>query len=130
MYIYEKFSKILINLKIEKQQELQKAVQDYLKLYEEPPAEIDENTIIEKPTEETIQLKLDLPMKEGLLKINLSVPIIFVINKSDVVTSSQDKKKFEEDSEFIFKHIRKLAITCKFFLIFKMVHLSFTLLQN
>lgn len=117
MYIYDKFSKIFMNLKIDKQQELQKAVQDYLKLYEEPPAEIDENTIIEKPTEETIQLKLDLPMKDGLLKINLSAPVIFVVNKSDVVTSSQEKKKFEEDSEFIFKHIRKLAITCKYFII-------------
>lgn len=112
-YIQEKFSRIQMNIKIEKQQELQKAVQDYLKLYEEPPAEIDENTVKEKPTEETIQLKLDMPLKEGLLKINLGIPLVFVINKSDVGSSNQDKKIFEENSEFIFKHIRKLAITCK-----------------
>lgn len=115
MYVYEKFSKLLLNLKPEKQQELQKKNEDYLKLWEEPvvPDEGQEEVAIEKPSDETTQLKLEMPLKEGLLKLNLGIPFVFVINKSDIVSSSNERKRFEEDSEFIFKHIRKFAITCK-----------------
>ena len=56
---------------------------------------------------------MELPLKEGLLKINCGIPIIFDINKSDIVLSNTDRKRFEEDSEFIIKHIRNLAIGCK-----------------
>jgi dynein light intermediate chain 1 len=38
--------------------------------------------------------------------------LIFVITKSDVISSNNEKKRFEEDSEFIFKHIRNLALNC------------------
>jgi hypothetical protein len=55
---------------------------------------------------------MELPLKEGLLKINCGIPIIFDINKSDIVHSNTDRKRFEEDSEFIIKHIRNLAIGC------------------
>ena len=109
MYIYEKFSKLTLKLPIEKQQEMQKSVEDYLKLYEEPSDEVKD-----KPSEETIQLKLEMPLKEGLLKIAMGIPFIFIVNKSDVVNHSNEKKRFEEDSEFIFKHIRKFALTCNF----------------
>ena len=49
-------------------------------------------------------------MKEGVLKINCGVPLVFVINKSDAVVEHQNKKKLEEDSEFILSHIRLLAL--------------------
>ena len=55
-------------------------------------------------------MKLKAPLKEGVLKINCGVPIIFVINKSDAVVEHQNKKKLEEDSEFILSHIRLLAL--------------------
>lgn len=57
-----------------------------------------------------------MPIKEGLLKTNLGIPLIFVINKSDIVSASGEKKRFEEDSEFILKHIRNLALSCIFIL--------------
>lgn len=62
-----------------------------------------------------MSLKLELPLKEGVLKINCGIPIVFVINKSDVVLSNDHRKRFEEDSEFIIKHIRNLAIGCEYF---------------
>lgn len=62
-------------------------------------------------TDETIQLKLELPLKEGLLKLNMGIPVIFLINKSDV--ASNGRCQFKESSEFIFKHIRKFALACK-----------------
>ena len=84
-----------------------KTQEDFLKLFDEEE--------VEKPSEETIQLKLEMALKQGLLKVNLGVPIMFIINKSDVVLSNNtiERKKYEEDSEFINKHIRKFAITCK-----------------
>ena len=53
---------------------------------------------------------MKLPLKEGVLKYNCGVPIVFVINKSDTVLEHQNKRKIEEDSEFILSHIRLLAI--------------------
>jgi hypothetical protein len=108
VYIYEKFSKLLLRLPVDKQQEMSKTQEDFLKLFDEDETE--------KQSEETIQLKLEMALKQGLLKVNLGVPIIFVINKSDVVLSNNtiERKKYEEDSEFINKHIRKFAITCIF----------------
>lgn len=50
------------------------------------------------------------PLKEGVLKTNCGVPIVFVINKSDAVIENQNKRKLEEDSDFILSHIRLLAI--------------------
>ena len=60
--------------------------------------------------EEEEKLKLNMPLKEGVLTTNCGIPIIFVINKSDVVTQSSERKKFEENSEFILHHIRSIAI--------------------
>lgn len=85
-----------------------------MKLYEEPQFEEDEKTLKKEIlSEESKSLKLELPLKEGLLKINCGIPIIFVINKSDIVLCNDHRKKFEEDSEFIMKHIRNLGIVCK-----------------
>ena len=109
LYAYEKFSKLIMKMPYEKQEEIKKQYENYIKLWEEPSDE----EVIEKPSEENIQLKLEMPLKEGLLRINLGVPFLFVVNKTDIVNSSSDKKRFEEDSEFIFKHIRKFAISCK-----------------
>ena len=63
-------------------------------------------------TEETHNLKMQLPLKEGVLRVNLGVPLVIVVNKSDIVMQSGERKRFEEDSEFIMKHIRHFALSC------------------
>ena len=81
-----------------------------IKLYQEPTYD-DQGNYIKKPLgEDQIKIKLNTPLKEGVLTINCGVPLVFVINKSDVATDSTEKKKFEENSEFILHHIRSLAI--------------------
>ena len=50
------------------------------------------------------------PLKEGVLKYNCGVPIVFVINKSDTEVEYVEKKDLEENSEFILSHIRRLAL--------------------
>ncbi len=87
-------------------------MEEYLKLYEEPLYDEDGNFRKEKASEETINLKLELQLKEGLLRSNIGIPIVFVVNKCDVVMQPNERKKYEEDSDFILKHIRNLALTC------------------
>jgi hypothetical protein len=53
-----------------------------------------------------------MALKEGLLKTNIGIPLVFVVNKSDIVLQTGERKRFEEDSEFILKHIRNFAIAC------------------
>ena len=50
-------------------------------------------------------------MKEGVLKTNIGVPLVILVNKSDIVSQTGERKRFEEDSEFILKHIRNFALT-------------------
>ena len=50
------------------------------------------------------------PLKEGVLKTNCGVPIVFVIKKSETLIENQNKRKLEEDSDFILSHIRLLNI--------------------
>ena len=55
-----------------------------IKLYQEPEID-DQGKYIKKPLdEEQKKKKLDEDLKEGVLKINCGVPIVFVINKADV----------------------------------------------
>lgn len=109
----------MLSLPFDKQQEMRdqsnllyKIVTNYIKLYEEPQFDEENNYKKEETSDENINLKLELPLKEGLLKINIGIPIIFVVNKSEVVLQSNERRRFEEDSEFILKHIRSLALSC------------------
>jgi hypothetical protein len=127
-FIYDTFSSLLLKFPFEKQQELRDSskiiflnilffktiflVSDYIKLYEEPQFDEEGNFKKEQLTEENISLKMQLALKEGVLKTNIGVPIVFVVNKSDVVLQATERKRFEEDSEFIIKHIRNFALNC------------------
>ena len=55
-------------------------------------------------------MKLETELKEGLLKTNIGIPIILSITKSDIVNKIEEKKNFEENSDFILKHLRQIAI--------------------
>jgi dynein light intermediate chain 1 len=81
-----------------------------MKLYEEPQFDEEGNFKKEPISEETMSLKLQMAMKEGVLKTNLGVPLVIVVNKSDIVSQTGERKRFEEDSEFMLKHIRNFAL--------------------
>ena len=55
-------------------------------------------------------MKLETTLKEGLLNTNIGIPIILSITKSDIVNKIEEKKDFEENSDFILKHLRQIAI--------------------
>jgi dynein light intermediate chain 1 len=117
-FVYETFSSLILKFPFEKQQELRdnsiynlNVVTDYIKLFEEPQYDEDGNFKKEVITQETLELKLQLPLKEGVLKTNFGIPLVFLVNKSDIVSQTGERKRFDEDSDFILKHIRSLALS-------------------
>lgn len=82
----------------------------HIKLYQEPSYNEEGKYVKNTLNEDQIKSKLEESLKEGVLKTNCGVPIVIIVNKSDVVTQSGEKKKYEENSDFILKHIRKQAI--------------------
>lgn len=89
-----------------------------MKLYEEPQFDEEGNFKKEQMSEENVSLKLQLALKEGVLKTNIGVPLVIVVNKSDIVMQTGERKRFEEDSEFILKHLRNVALNCNLTFIF------------
>ena len=81
-----------------------------VQLYEEPKFDNEGHFIKEILSEEDLNLKLETDLKEGLLKTNIGIPIILSITKSDIVNKIEEKKNFEENSDFILKHLRQIAI--------------------
>lgn len=86
------------------------SVTEYMKLYEEPQFDEEGNFKKEIISNETLNLKLQLSLKEGVLKTNLGIPLVIVVNKSEIVSQTGERKRFDEDSEFILKHIRNFAL--------------------
>lgn len=80
-------------------------------MYEEPQFDEEGNLKKEILTDEQKQIKLELPLKEGVLTTNCGIPIAIVVNKSDIVNQTGEKNFYEENSEFILKHIRQIAIS-------------------
>ena len=62
------------------------------------------------------QIKLDLPLKEGVLTTNCGVPISIIVNKSDIVGRASEKHFFEDNSDFILMQKPNLTEKDSFFI--------------
>ena len=109
-YIDETFSPILATFEKEKQMDAKEKMKNIIKLFEEPQFNENNQFIKKNLTEEEKKSKLLMPLKEGVLEINLGIPICIVVNKSDVISQPGEKKFYEENSDFILKHLRETAI--------------------
>lgn len=91
------------------------------KLYEEPQLDDQGNLIKklkvedeansdddEKETIEDVRLEMDLP--EGVLKVNLGIPIMVVVSKVDVLLHGEKKQFLEANLDFIQKHVREYCL--------------------
>jgi GTPase len=47
-----------------------------------------------------------MPLGEGVLAVNLGIPIIVVINKVDLILQGEKVALLEKNIEFIWKHVR------------------------
>ncbi len=55
-------------------------------------------------------LKMQLPLPEGCLKVNLGIPIVVIVNKVDLLLHGDKKSYLQENFDFIQKHIREYAL--------------------
>ena len=110
-FIYDNFSSLILKFPYEKQQEMREQLVQSVKLYEEPQFDEEGKYKKELLSEEQKQIKLELPLKDGVLSTNVGLPIGIIVNKSDIVNKTGEKNFYEENSEFILKHIRQIAIS-------------------
>lgn len=55
-------------------------------------------------------LKAELPLDQGVLEVNLGIPLIIICSKSDIIQSN-DKGIFTDKAlEVLYKHIRNTAL--------------------
>ena len=90
---------------------MREQIVEKIKLYEEAQFDGEGDYKKEILTEDQKQIKLELPLKEGVLTTNIGVPISIIVNKSDIVSQTSEKHFFEDNSNFILKHIRQIALS-------------------
>lgn len=103
-------------------EKMKKKLVDHWKLFEEPQLD-DQGNLIKKlvpekaevdsegeqmEPEEDVRLAIELP--EGVLKVNLGVPIVVVVQKVDVLLHGDKRQFLEQNLDFIQKHIREYCL--------------------
>ena len=53
---------------------------------------------------------MELPLPEGILKVNLGVPIVVVCSKADLIQHGDKKNYLEQNLDYIQKHIRDYCL--------------------
>lgn len=48
-----------------------------------------------------VDIKLEMPLPDGCLKVNLGIPIIVVVNKGDLLLHGDKKSFLDENFDFI-----------------------------
>ena len=112
-FVKEVFENLIQKLPEEKQKQLKEKISNIVKTYEEPQFDEKGELIKEKKEEKERKESNVSSTSEKIIKevkINLGIPLFFVVNKSDVTQDNDKKKIFDEKSEFILSHIRQIAL--------------------
>lgn len=51
-----------------------------------------------------------IPLEEGVLTINIGIPLVIILNKSEVTVHGEQASYFKSRFDFIMRHIRKFAL--------------------
>ena len=98
---HEILGKIMSSLPLEEQDSLVKTVADYVKAYRDP----------DQVGESTVDLE-DLPLPEGVLQVNLGVPVMVICCKSDLVWSiDKNRDQNERILDSALKTLREFCVT-------------------
>ena len=55
-----------------------------------------------------------MPLTEGVLQVNLGVPIVVVCTKADLIWNvSPNREMCEKTLDFVLKSLREFCLTCK-----------------
>ncbi|OMJ91772.1 hypothetical protein SteCoe_5675 [Stentor coeruleus] len=98
---HEMLGKVVSSLPLEEQDSLIKSVEDYVKSYRDP------ESTVEIP--ENLQ---DIPLAEGVLEVNMGVPIVVICCKSDLVWSvDKNRDQNERILDIALKTLREFCVT-------------------
>ena len=62
-------------------------------------------------SQDDIDIRLEMPLAEGVLKVNLGIPVVVLVNKVDIINMSGEKSKLlQENLDFIQKHLREYCL--------------------
>lgn len=99
-------------------EKMKQKIENHIKTYEDPI--LDENgkvvpkrqeaPAVDSDGEEIEDLRKDLALGEGVLKVNLGIPIIVVCNKIDLLIHGEKAKFLAENMDFIQKSVREYAL--------------------
>jgi hypothetical protein len=90
-------------------EKMKQKIENHIKTYEDPilddngkvVAKRQETTAVGSDGEEIEDLRKDLALGEGVLKVNLGIPIIVVCNKVDLLIHGEKAKFLAENMDFI-----------------------------
>ena len=95
---HETLGKVLSSLPLEEQDKLVKNVEDYVKSYRPPGSA-------------SISIE-DLPLPEGVLTVNLGIPILVICNKCELVwTLDKNPEQNEKILDVALKSLREFCVT-------------------
>lgn len=88
-------------------EKMKKAMENHIKTYEDP--ELDDNgklIVKTRPVEKTEEdgepdMREKLELGEGVLKVNLGIPIVVICNKVDLLAHGEKAKYLAENMDFI-----------------------------
>jgi len=105
--INERIAKVLRDMPLQKQDKLREKLAQYVKTYEQPKFDEEGKLIIKKknldnPDEE----EFDVPLPEGVLKINYGVPIIILGTKADGLEVLEKEKDGVYKLDFLQHKLR------------------------
>lgn len=96
-------------------EKMKKGIETHIKTYDDP--ELDENgkqIIKTKPKnddgEEIADIRETLELGEGVLKVNLGIPIVVICNKVDLLVHGEKAKYLAENMDFIQHAVREYAL--------------------
>jgi len=96
-------SHLMKELPFSEQERLKKKLRNEVLTYEEPPLDPAEK---ESSSPELLQLKKELPLPPSCLSVNLGVPLITVVTKTDSLLHGPLRSYLDQHCLFIQRHLR------------------------
>ena len=115
---------IVPNMEPGAHEKMKQKIMRHAQTYEEPQLDDQGNLIIRREEfkvanvddqdsdmSDEDDVRLDMPLGEGQLKVNLGIPIVVVCNKIDVIQANGEKAKLlQENLDFIQMHLREYCL--------------------
>jgi len=125
---FSKLSKSLFALfpqmEVGAHEKMKQKITRHAQAYEEPQLDDNGNLLIKRKEDfkggddehsdmsnEEMDVRFEMPLGEGVLKVNLGIPIVVLCNKVDIVHQSGEKAKLlQENLDFIQMHLREYCL--------------------